>query len=487
VVIYDENLYERARTQWQFGDWESLAQIEYESLIHHPQRAKLALLVASGHQQRGDTNATREFTRLAQGWGASKKLVSQVLIAGVYNTLGKASALCGQQQRALGHFEQSLRTGGDGGDVRLLAEARVQHQSQKFNPHDSVSLKKLIHSEDRDKNQSTSTLVSQILAAKDIYQELDQILDDNNFTAKSAFDLLCAISDHFKSKKDKITALHFLKKSENYLGESTEQNDVSHLVQKYIDFGQMGLAADLYLANSLDMLESGLPLKNKQELRKFYEAMRDKERVKSEHGHDLLLGYLKDNVESFDKGEKLNVIEVGSTREEVPGQGSTRKIAQFCKEYGLHFISVDMDPHNTKMAQEVFRELNAEFVAVNMKGEEFLAEFDQNLDFVFLDAYDFDHGGHSDLRQSRYEKFLGAPIDDQECHRMHLTCAEILVEKLSPEGVICLDDTWLDNGEWKAKGTLAMPYLLENGFQLLEARNRAALLSRVKKAGNEQI
>jgi hypothetical protein len=131
VVIYDENLYERARTQWQFGDWESLAQIEYESLIHHPQRARLALLVASAHQQRGDTDATREFTRLAQEWGASKKLVSQVLIAGVYNTLGKASALCGQQQRAIGHFEQSLRTAGDGGDVRLLAEARGGRQVKR--------------------------------------------------------------------------------------------------------------------------------------------------------------------------------------------------------------------------------------------------------------------------------------------------------------------------------------------------------------------
>jgi hypothetical protein len=140
VVIYDENLYERARTQWQFGDWESLAQIEYESLIHHPQRARLALLVASAHQQRGDTDATREFTRLAQEWGASKKLVSQVLIAGVYNTLGKASALCGQQQRALGHFEQSLRTGGDGGDVRLLAEARGGRQMRG---QDNLSLPSL--------------------------------------------------------------------------------------------------------------------------------------------------------------------------------------------------------------------------------------------------------------------------------------------------------------------------------------------------------
>jgi hypothetical protein len=28
VVPYDENLLERARTQWQFGDWQSLASLE---------------------------------------------------------------------------------------------------------------------------------------------------------------------------------------------------------------------------------------------------------------------------------------------------------------------------------------------------------------------------------------------------------------------------------------------------------------------------
>jgi hypothetical protein len=110
--FYDKNLFDRARTQWQTGDWEGLAKIERESLQHHPQRATLALLAASGHQQRGDMDATRKFTRLAQEWGASKKLVSQMLIAGVYNTLGKASMLCGQQQRALGHFEKRVRTAG---------------------------------------------------------------------------------------------------------------------------------------------------------------------------------------------------------------------------------------------------------------------------------------------------------------------------------------------------------------------------------------
>jgi FkbM family methyltransferase len=125
---YDENLLERSRNQWQFGDWESLAQLNRGTLQHHPDRAKLALLAAAGHLQQGDTSAARQFTRLAQDWGCNKKLISQILIAGVYNTLGKAAAINGLEQRALGHFAASVATGTPGGDVRLLTQARISEQ-----------------------------------------------------------------------------------------------------------------------------------------------------------------------------------------------------------------------------------------------------------------------------------------------------------------------------------------------------------------------
>jgi tetratricopeptide (TPR) repeat protein len=128
VVPYDENLLERSRTQWQFGDWQTLAQLERDTLQHHPDRAKLALLAAAGHAQMGDTEKARQFTRLARDWGCGKKLISQVLIAGVYNTLGKASAIAGQEERALAHFEDGVRLANSGGDVRLLTQARVQKQ-----------------------------------------------------------------------------------------------------------------------------------------------------------------------------------------------------------------------------------------------------------------------------------------------------------------------------------------------------------------------
>ena len=128
LVPYDENLLERSRTQWQFGDWQSLAELQREILQHHPDRAKLALLAAGAHQQLGNMTAARQFTRLAQDWGCSKKLISQVLIAGVHNTLGRATAVAGRSQQALGHFQNAVKIAAPGADVRLLVQARVREE-----------------------------------------------------------------------------------------------------------------------------------------------------------------------------------------------------------------------------------------------------------------------------------------------------------------------------------------------------------------------
>ncbi|GAB6059391.1 hypothetical protein JCM31598_25080 [Desulfonatronum parangueonense] len=127
-VPYDENLLERSRTQWQFGDWESLVKLERDALQHHPDRAKLALLAAAGHAQKGNLDQARSFTRLAKDWGCGKQLISQVLIAGVHNSLGRAAALGGQQPRAQMHFESAIQTGTPGGDSRLLTQARIRQQ-----------------------------------------------------------------------------------------------------------------------------------------------------------------------------------------------------------------------------------------------------------------------------------------------------------------------------------------------------------------------
>lgn len=127
-VAYDENLLERSRTQWQFGDWASLAKLERSTLQHHPDRAKLALLAAAGHQQLGDVQGASQFVRLAQDWGCSRKLVAQILIAGVHNTLGRAAASLGNEAKALKHFKKALGLGTPGSDTPLLVQARAKEQ-----------------------------------------------------------------------------------------------------------------------------------------------------------------------------------------------------------------------------------------------------------------------------------------------------------------------------------------------------------------------
>ncbi|TOO24095.1 hypothetical protein, partial [Vibrio parahaemolyticus] len=70
---------------------------------------------------------------------------------------------------------------------------------------------------------------------------------------------------------------------------------------------------------------------------------------KIQHGHDVLLDYLKLNAKAFKaEGRRPTLIEIGTTRELVSGQGSTLEIAKFCFENDFEFISVDMDEHNTR-------------------------------------------------------------------------------------------------------------------------------------------
>lgn len=66
--------------------------------------------------------------------------------------------------------------------------------------------------------------------------------------------------------------------------------------------------------------------------------------------------------------------------------------------------------------------------------------------------------------------------------KLLLDCSKSVEAKLSRNGLVCIDDTWLEEGNWTAKGTLAMPYLLEHGFRVLDVRNRAALLDRSKES-----
>jgi len=134
--LIDMGLAERTRTQWHFGDWASLAQLQREAIENHPDRAHLALMAAAGRLQTGADTQAREYIALAQEWGCSKVHLSQVLISGVHNSLGRAVSVLGDPKRALEHYGASLRAAAPGDDARLLTHARVSEQLLQLGAQD---------------------------------------------------------------------------------------------------------------------------------------------------------------------------------------------------------------------------------------------------------------------------------------------------------------------------------------------------------------
>ena len=130
LVPYDENLLEQSRTQWQLGDWASLANLDRDALQRHPDRAKLALLAAAGQIQSNNPHAAQQLIRMAQDWGCSKRMVSQVLVAGVYSSLGKATLIAGDQHRAVAHYKTAASLANQKANACMLAEVQIFRETR---------------------------------------------------------------------------------------------------------------------------------------------------------------------------------------------------------------------------------------------------------------------------------------------------------------------------------------------------------------------
>jgi len=201
-----------------------------------------------------------------------------------------------------------------------------------------------------------------------------------------------------------------------------------------------------------------------------------------EHGHAVLMAVMTD-MERAQPGSlaKKNLMEIGTTRERRAGQGSTEKLAIFTAFLGMSFVTVDMDPNNTRHAAAILNYLNPDAKAVTARGENYLKLEECAPDFVYLDAFDYDHGKHSEARQERYRNFLQTDINDEDCWKMHEACAQAIKAKMPVGGIVVIDDTWTDaDGMYLGKGKLAVPLLLDSGFEVI-AKTRMTIALRRKQ------
>ncbi|MFD3306278.1 O-methyltransferase [Alteromonas macleodii] len=328
-----------------------------------------------------------------------------------------------------------------------------------------------------EKGEALATNCFQSKNQLELLEKISLTLAEKDTSQLSKFAFCCKASELFAEKKDELMAVHFINTATRYVEKDDNGQLVFELTKRALVLNKWDLAVDFSIA-SMSKFLSREDFDGEHYLHAFTEIRRASKK-KQQHGHDLLIEYIHSNKNDALQQNKKTFVEIGTTREDIPGQGSTIQLATLCHELGIQFITVDMDPNNTQLATITMMSESLSGVAINKKGEDYLAEYNGQLDFVFLDAYDFDHGNHSELRQARYEKYLGQRIDEKECHVMHLKCAESLNNILSKEGVICIDDTWRDEqNKWTAKGTLAVPFLLNQGFKIIDERNRAVLLKR---------
>lgn len=193
--------------------------------------------------------------------------------------------------------------------------------------------------------------------------------------------------------------------------------------------------------------------------------------------HTLLIKYMKKRTKEELYGKIL--VEIGSTREFLAHQNSSEAFIKFCKEMNMVFVSVDMDPECSQNVRNIAEKHNFNnYSAITMKGEDFLKHFKGVIDFIYLDGFDYDHRFHSDKRRGKYKKYLGCEIKNDLSHKMHLECAQNMVDKITDNTIIVFDDI-CDEEAKVGKGALAIPYLLKNGFRKVEFSQGAMVLQRI--------
>ena len=130
LFVANPQLIQQARTLWQLGEWQELESLSAQPLESFQERAELVLLVAAAALQLGLPTSAKGYIEQARRWGASPASITQVLISGAYNSLGKAAAASGHVDTAQQHLQQAAQLSTPNGSPSLI-RTRLQNQLQQ--------------------------------------------------------------------------------------------------------------------------------------------------------------------------------------------------------------------------------------------------------------------------------------------------------------------------------------------------------------------
>ncbi|GEM_PF-3966249 len=113
-----------AKESWDSGEWQALVDIDIQANHNHPDVEKLAALKAAAYQQLDDIENSKIYFKLAKDLGCDNYFISQLLVAGIHNSLGRVAALKQNNDRMLSHFTAAVDAGGGNQKTKLAMHAR---------------------------------------------------------------------------------------------------------------------------------------------------------------------------------------------------------------------------------------------------------------------------------------------------------------------------------------------------------------------------
>lgn len=160
----------------------------------------------------------------------------------------------------------------------------------------------------------------------------------------------------------------------------------------------------------------------------------------------------------------ITIVETGcirnTTNESKLGDGwSTLNWEYYCRNTDSKVYVVDINHNHLSTSKKIVPESN--WVKYH-EGDSitFLKNFDNKIDFLFLDSYDY----------------TGDEENIKKCHEHSLNELKAAWDKLNQKCFILIDDVF--NDAWDGKGKLSIPYLLSNNFEIVHFKDCQLFLKR---------
>lgn len=176
------------------------------------------------------------------------------------------------------------------------------------------------------------------------------------------------------------------------------------------------------------------------------------------------------------------IVEIGSDRWE----GSTAYFADLANTHATRIITVDLDPGAyPRIVKTVNKDHLERLEFVCADARDWCQRFDQKsreIKVLYLDNFDWDWEPDQpteDIRkQQAWYRKMGLEMTNLNCQISHLDQMVSLMPCMSLRSVVCIDDTYKYHDVYIGKGGAVVPYLMTQGYQILQSGEYGVILGR---------